>query len=526
MISVNPRIHDLSVADGITSRIRIYGIPRYLTSFRDQDIEQYGTLWKYGSNDTDSGGRLTENGITLTDLYNKDQNIRIGTSVCNRVTFSIFNDDHAFDNYTFERIYIYIDVWDDDNATWWGIPLGAFDCEKPASTVSETISITANDVMLTLEQNADYWFNSLIPWANGVTLYDILKSLSDQFGYGLVKTQVSLVNGDYLYEERPFYCEGKTYRQILEYIAELAGGNAFFNHEGLIDVEPFTEASWRLTPILPKQYVTVDGDAMPSNLFNIDIATYEIPQIWIVEIWREGAYVEGTGAYSPTPPENPKTYYIKDNPLAVNTTQNSQNLSPGIIAALHQIGAYHPISAMSIMDMSIEAGDIIRVIRNGVTYNVPIFQQTWSWRGGHIYSTFASNGAEETTTASDMAPSAEERKLNSFESGFVPRRAVASGTTEEVQIYYSKAYRTIPNVVATLFSMHTESMWNCSVSIWNRTLTGFSLRLNNDSAYQRSLGACWIAMENYSEPQESDDPESGVVGVGVVGSAIIGQSTT
>ena len=150
MISVPNRVHELTVADGIKSRIRIYDIPKYLTSFTDANISQYGTLWTASAGDSDSNGRLTENGIKFTDLFNKDQTIKIGTSTCSRVEFSILNNDHAFDNHTFGRIYIYLDVWDDSNNVWWECPIGAFDCEKPTKTTANTINISANDLMLTL----------------------------------------------------------------------------------------------------------------------------------------------------------------------------------------------------------------------------------------------------------------------------------------------------------------------------------------------------------------------------------------
>ena len=524
MVPVNIRVHELSVADGIKSRCRIYSIPKQLTSFRDQDIEQYGTLWTRAG-ESDSNSRVTEQGIKYTDYFNKDRDLKIGTSTCSSITFSLMNEDHYFDNVDFGRIYVYLDVWDEMNSVWRDVPLGAFDCDTVTNTTAETINVTANDMMQTLELGADYWFNNLIPWTTGVTLYDVAKSLADQFGYSLRFTSISMLNGSFLYEARPFYSEGNTYRKILEYIAELAGGNAFFDHEGRIDIQPFKTAEWRY-PGQPYTTVTIDGDSIPSNLFKIDIETYEIPQIWGVDIYREGVFVEGTTAYDPNPPAVITRYYISDNPLAVDTTENAQNLTPDIVGSLHAIGSYVPLSATAIMDFSVESGDIIKVVRNGVSYNVPIFQQIWTWRGGHVYSDFMStgtDGSEQTQSAPEQTE--EQRKLSSFESGFVPRRAVAAGAVETIQITYSKTYKTIPNVVASLYSNHTEEIGLCSAVVWEREISGFSLRLVNNSQYTRSLGACWIAMENYSEPQESDDPTLGVVGVGVVGTAVVGLSS-
>lgn len=520
MISVIPLVHEISVADGIRSRIRIYSIPKYVTLFISPTIPSViGELWKWSPDDTDSNGRLTESGIKFTDLFNKDQSIKIGTSTCSRVEFSILNTDHAFDNYEFGRIFIYLDVWDDFNG-WTEVEVGAFDCEKPVKTTANTIDITANDLMLTLEINADYWFNNLVDWANGTTLYGLLQSLANQFGYTLRQTNLQLVNADFAYAKRPFYSEGNTYRKILEMIAEVAGGNAFFDHEGFINVEPFKAAKWRY-PGQPKQTVTIDGDSAPTNLFDINIATFEVPVILVAEVWRDGSYIEGTGV-AVQPPANWQTYKIVDNPLTINTTQNSQTVTPEIVFALYAIGAYTPISGRAIMDFSIEAGDIIKVIRNGVEYSVPIFQQTWTWRGGHVFSEFMSNGTEDTDDSEQTQQTSEERKLNSFECGFIPRASVTAGSYTEYDVVYSKTYQTVPNVVASLFSNQTQYLGNCSAVVWGMTQTGCKIRLVNNAASDRMLGACWIAMENYSEPQESDDPTLGVVGVGVVGSAVVG----
>lgn len=523
MISVSPLVHEASVADGIKSRIRVYSIPKYVTSFYSPNIPSViGQLWKWDADDTDSNRRLTDGGIKFTDLFNKDQTIKIGTSTCSRVEFSILNTDHAFDDFEFGRIFIYLDVWDDYNG-WMEVELGAFDCEKPVKTTANTINITANDLMLTLEVNADYWFNNLIDWSSHPTLFSVLQSLADQFGYNITPTSISLINADFSYGKRPFYSEGKTYRQILEMIAEVAGGNAFFSHDGNIDIQPFTLAEWRY-PGQPKQTVTIDGDSSPTNLFNIDIATFQIPYFGKIEQWEDGQLKSWIYYYT-EPEDTYSTFRIVDNPLIKNTESFWQQPLIPIIKALYAIGSYAPISGRAIMDFSIEAGDIIKVIRNEVEYSVPIFQQTWTWRGGHVFSEFMSNGTEDANDSEQTQQTAEERKLNSFESGFIPRASVTAGSYTEYDVVYSKTYQTVPIVVASLFSNQTAYLGNCSAVVWGTTQTGCKIRLVNNSASDRMLGACWIAMENYSEPQESDDPTLGVVGVGVVGTAVVGLSS-
>ena len=512
MIDVPNVIHTLSVSDNVKSRIRIYSIPNSLTVFTEANIIQYGTLFKRNVSDTDSGERISESGLAYLDYFNKDAMFSIGQSTCSRVEFVLLNDDHAYDSFNFGRIYIFIDMWNPSGNEWVSVPIGAFVCEKPAKTTSRTIDIAANDLMQTLERPADNWFNNEIDWTTNKTLFDIASSLATKVGIPLGVTTGTFPQSLYEYSNRPFFSIGKTYRQILEYIAGACVTNVFINRLGQIDFGWFDDAVYTDGGV--DHYITIDADSDPTPVFDIDVSAFTVPHIKYVTVIQSGAEIVtvSSGDFGGN-----ETYYVKDNPLFVDgadASNTAEILAANVLAGINLIisdpgtapypspesPGYTPISVKSVIDVSIESGDAIRVVSNGNTYRVPVFQQTWIWRGGYIVSQFMSNGAETWTDQYDAGSAftdSESRRLNSFESGFVNRTVIASGSTYTVTIPFSKYHSKVPNVVACLVSAQTEGLGNCSVSVWNLTNISFSLRIINNSDYQRSIGVCWIAVENY-----------------------------
>lgn len=81
-----------------------------------------------------------------------------------------------------------------------------------------------------------------------------------------------------------------------------------------------------------------------------------------------------------------------------------------------------------------------------------------------------------------------------MQSGTVPVRAVASGNSVTVSVTFDHAFASVPTVVACLYGSQTVGLGDCSVSVWDMTTTGFSLRLENNYSGSRDIGATWIAI--------------------------------
>lgn len=104
-------------------------------------------------------------------------------------------------------------------------------------------------------------------------------------------------------------------------------------------------------------------------------------------------------------------------------------------------------------------------------------------------------GSVETTIADTIVGIETQKKDQErlIATGFVEAESVAAGATRTESISFGKTFGKNPMVVATIFSSQTTGLGQCSVSVYNITTTGFSLRLTNGYSSARSLGATWIA---------------------------------
>ncbi len=81
-----------------------------------------------------------------------------------------------------------------------------------------------------------------------------------------------------------------------------------------------------------------------------------------------------------------------------------------------------------------------------------------------------------------------------MQSGTVSVRSVSAGNVTTVAVTFDHAFAQVPTVVACLYSSQTAGLGNCSVSVWDLTTTGFSMRLENNYSSSRDIGATWIAI--------------------------------
>ena len=104
-------------------------------------------------------------------------------------------------------------------------------------------------------------------------------------------------------------------------------------------------------------------------------------------------------------------------------------------------------------------------------------------------------GSVETTIADTIAAAGAQTKTEErlVATGLEPMQSVAAGTTATISVSFGKTFGKAPTVVASLFSSQTTGLGQCSVSVYNITTTGFSLRLTNGYSSDRTLGATWIA---------------------------------
>lgn len=405
--------HNVVASGGYRSRILIYSINLNDNPIDVQsrpEVEQYATLLKYNNSDTDSNGRIGEGGIKINNYFNKSEQIEIGDAVCCNIELSLINDDGYFSTYDWkETIIIYWEVWEEQNQMWLWCPLGIYWWERPTKTNTLIIQAKANDAMSLLENWASVAFPSPSDpdWENGIPLYQFYNNVVGNIAGVVPDPGIQYVpNMTVLYYREPFDATNMTRKEVLAWMAGVCGGIAQISRDGTPRIRFFKDAYWQDYPQGPKYYYTLDGDAGPSPIMDLDIGEYTVPQIDRVDAMVgqiNSTFTAGSGANT--------LYSINNGFLAKGgiSAQYMVNKIYDVVTgadASSDITAYTPIAVNAYFDPSVEAGDIIRVVRDGVTYKMPVFQQILYWNGADWTAELQNSGYENRRIPSEAERSA------------------------------------------------------------------------------------------------------------------------
>lgn len=368
-----------SVENNAPTRVRIYLFGPSVDPTDDNDVQTNGTLLKMNDSDTDSNGRIEQPGIEFTEMFDREKNILIGDTVSSQMTFTLINTDGAFSGYNFQRYKVYLDVWYATGNTWLPCPMGAYIFQTPEQTFGNLIRLTAFDTMQDLNAIADSWFNGL-SWSAGITLEDLFIGIATQCGKSY-KSDAAMVNKTVTFTEAPFVSSGRTFRDILAWVAEASCSIAKFDRDGYLVLRWFDEAQ------ISGSTYTKNVDQIGCGVFSIEVGEYTVAAVTgmtVNALNQDNPVVVGTSG---------SIYIISGNPFLNDTlSADIATKATPILAKLSGLGAFTPISMSTITDWSIEAGDIINVLYKTTTYRLPIFQQKMVWRGQYVKSDLYSSG--------------------------------------------------------------------------------------------------------------------------------------
>lgn len=380
MYNVAANFHTLSIQDAPNTRVRIYFIDSGVNCWDDNDVQTNGTLLVGAAGDTDSNGRIGQDGIKFTEYYNPEYNVTIGRAVSSQVEMTLMNTDGRLNNFTYGRCKIYLDVYDSANSAWLPCPMGVYIIEQPTRRKSQIIHAFGYDQMSKLDEICDGWWASL-DFSSGITLRNLIDDIAIVFnGPVTAGTYTTILNSSVTYTEPPFDCVEKTYREVLALIAEATGTVARFDRDGVLDLKWFNPAQ------ISGNTVQIDTDTVGNQCFAIDIAEYQSRAIDMLKVKNaddDSTVSIGSGL---------NKYTILDNLLFGRSAATITTRATPIYNRLNTFGAYVPIQSKMIWDWSIEAGDIIKVVRDSTTYSVPIFQSVMTWRGGYVVSEVGNTG--------------------------------------------------------------------------------------------------------------------------------------
>lgn len=391
MYPVSANFHTLAIQDAPKTSVRIYFIGDGVDCTDDNAVQTNGTLLVGKAGDTDSNGRIGQNGVVFNELFNPDKNIQIGRAVSSQIGMTLLNTDGALDNFAYGRCKVYLDVYDTANSSWLSCPMGVYIIELPTKRKVQLINAVGFDQMTKLDAICDTWWNGL-NWSGGLTLLQIVNSMATQIGVSVSSNTASaIVNSSLSFTAAPFDCVEVTYREVLEVIAEATGTVARFDRNGALDLR------WLNTPTISGNPVTINTDTVGNQCLALDVAEYTVAKINLLR----AKFAEGD--IGVTVGSGTNEYVITNNLFlnGANTAAITNKITP-IYNRLYGIAQYNPISGRFIFDWSVEAGDIINIVNDSTTYAVPIFQQTMTWRGGYVASDLICDG-DKTRPVLDSA---------------------------------------------------------------------------------------------------------------------------
>ena len=377
MVTVSERFHEIAARDPTRTRVRIYFIDETVDCTDDTDVQTNGTLLRWDENYSDSSRRIDMNGgLSVVEQFNKDDEVTIGQAVSSTLSISFNNSDGGLNSFAYGRCKVYIDAYDAENEEWLPCPLGVFNINTPIKRRLTPVSATAYDQMDALNVEADDWWNNL-DFDEGLTLSEILSALATAVGVKVhPDTLANMVNGSYVYTQRPFDAVSTTYRDILGWIAGAAAAVARFDRNGYLTLKFFTEASYN-----------VSVDTSPTVCFSYNTAEYAVAVIDKLQVAgseSDVGVIIGTGT---------NAYRLIDNRFMYGATVDDiTSRANNIYTVLNGLAEYTPISLDVNADWSVEAGDIVPFTMNKTTYALPIFQQTLTWHTARVRSVMYSSG--------------------------------------------------------------------------------------------------------------------------------------
>lgn len=211
-------------------------------------------LLVFGNDEFSNEDILMTKGIELSEEFNSEQELTIGTTPSSILTFTMLNDSGQLANFNFGWFTAYLGARIDsgtpteitrtftengETVTYAFSKLGIFYASKPDIVVKKTINVTAYDQMLRLE--ADMPSSTSLGISYPTTLGSFYDTLCYQIG--IPYTASPFFNSTLEIAKEPPDLSMATIRQVIGWIAECACSIARFNRDGALEFAWFNTTS-------------------------------------------------------------------------------------------------------------------------------------------------------------------------------------------------------------------------------------------------------------------------------------------
>lgn len=280
-----------------------------------------------------------------------DEGIQIGSAVAAKIELTVKRINELFEN-TEIPIEIGLKL---PSGKYEYIPLGFFTAEHPTLDQATT-TFTAYDRMM---KTTGVYVSELTYPASAES---VLKEISNGCG---VPCNVSGLNGITI-DTAPV---GYTYREVIGYIASLAGGFACVDRTGTIVIKWYEDNGYTINESRIMTFEKNESD------YHLDYFTCNVDS--------NTSFTAGSGTLGIT----------FDNPLMTEEKLNS-------VYKKVRGFAYRGASLKTLGDIRLDPWDIVTVEESGETYKVPVMNITQEYDGG-LAMTITAYGKTETETETD-----------------------------------------------------------------------------------------------------------------------------
>ncbi|MBS6300487.1 MAG: hypothetical protein KH456_06660 [Lachnospira eligens] len=280
-----------------------------------------------------------------------DEGIQIGSAVAAKIELTVKRINELFEN-TEIPIEIGLKL---PSGKYEYIPLGFFTAEHPTLDQATT-TFTAYDRMM---KTTGVYVSELTYPASAES---VLKEISTGCG---VPCNVSGLNGIII----DTALVGYTYREVIGYIASLAGGFACVDRTGTIVIKWYEDNDYTINESRIMTFEKNESD------YHLDYLTCNVDS--------NTSFTAGSGTLG----------IIFDNPLMTEEKLNS------VYKKVREF-AYRGASLKTLGDIRLEPWDIVTVEESGETYKVPVMNITQEYDGG-LAMTITAYGKTETETETD-----------------------------------------------------------------------------------------------------------------------------
>lgn len=413
--------------------------------------------------DIDGSSILLSSGFEIEDAVSSTDQFQVGAAIINEITLSLYNQDGRFSSYDFSGAVITPWVGLVTKVSWKDgeviekLQKGVFTVDE-APTIGTTVSITAEDNMAKFDVA---YSKSVLTYP--ATLGQIAADVCAVCGVALATT--TFPNSTYSVAKRPSE-DSITCREILSYVAQLAGCFARCNTAGAVEIR------WYEEPTDGDLYdVGERASSIACNLADTTITGVQIQG-------NDGAktvYTSGTDGFM---------VRISDNPLAQD---NLQSLVDTLGTKFNGF-AFRPYELSGPGNPAIEAGDIVNMTDGtGTIHKTLVGRAIYSFGDLEEYGAYAETTATNQSTRFSAAEKAQESADTAQESADAAQADVDEAKTEITQLNGQITLKADKGSLIAEINISPETI---KISADKLTLTGLVTISNLENGTTTIDGAC------------------------------------